>query len=354
MRRIIVVLLVTLFFAVGLFTAAVSSKPPAKKCNPHRCPTTITAPTTTTIPTTTTTPTTTSSGYTIPSSIPSDCSIDVSSQILNWLAGVPNGQTATFRNGCYRVESTLELNNRNLTLAGSGVTLRSLNPPEDQRPIWRFISSNVAVSNMTLLGSYTSGGTLNDSLQHAHGFDLRGTKADISNVTIRDMAGDCVYFGLGYDNITRSSGRFNSSTCDSIGRNGVSVTAGDNITIDNNSISSAGLDGVDIEPNQVSGNWGSDNVAVSNNIFASIHLNAYSIVENAPISDQSFTNNMASGPLKVAVAPVTSTYYRPSAITVRDNSGGTGSHLSFEHVDGLSISGNDGTISISDCTNVTT
>ena len=83
---------------------------------------------------------------------------------------------------------------------------------------------------MTIRGSYPNGGTHTVSLQNAHAIDVRGTSVEVTNVTASDMAGDCVYLGLGYSSaLTRSTGSVHDMTCSRIGRNAVSVTAGDDI-----------------------------------------------------------------------------------------------------------------------------
>lgn len=322
-----------------------------KVCHGHKCPPTAT---TATIPTTTTAPTTTSSNtYTVPGTIPSDCSVDTAPAILNWIATVPDNSTLQFGNGCYRVEETLELTNR-YGLAFTGGTLKQLNPPQDQRPVWRLINSSGGFSNMRLTGSYTNGGVLDQNLQHAHGFDLRGSSFSINLVTVENVAGDCAYFGLGYDNTTRSSGSFSDSTCQSIGRNGVSVVAGDNITANRNTIATVGFDAFDIEPNVASGNQGSSTVAIDSNRISGVHLYDYSIIENAPITAQSFTNNTKTGLLRVYVGTAGPTLVRPTNVTVRTNTGTTGGQLEFDHVDGLHVSGNTGTVTTTDCTGITT
>ena len=50
-------------------------------------------------------------------SVPSGCSTDATSEILSWIASVPNNSTLVFGAGaCYRIEGTLELHGRTLTL----------------------------------------------------------------------------------------------------------------------------------------------------------------------------------------------------------------------------------------------
>jgi hypothetical protein len=283
--------------------------------------------------------------YTVPSSVPSGCSTDATSEISSWIASVPNDSTISFGLGaCYRIEGTLELQNRTLTVDGNGATFRSFNAPEDQRAIWRLWNSNVTLRNMTDIGSYASGGVFNANLEHAHGIDLRGTHAVIENVAVRNVGGDCVYFGLGSDSTTRSSGSFHDSSCVGTGRNAVSVTAGNNILVQRVTLSTLGFDAFDVEPNIAAGNWGSQNVTFDSNIIGSYRLSAYSIVENAAISNQAFTNNIVKGRgLHIAVAPVSSVVARPQAVTIQGNSSDTAqtpAAMSLEDVDGLTVTGN--------------
>ena len=192
-------------------------------------------------------------------SVPSGCSTDATSEIRSWIASVPNNSTLVFGAGaCYRIEGTLELRGRTLTLDGNGSTFKSLNAPSDQRAMWRAWDSNVVFRDMTIVGSYANGGIHNESLQHAHGIDLRGTHGVVENVSMSDLAGDCVYFGFG---ASRSSGDVHDSSCRRIGRNAVSVTAGDDIRVARVTTDRIGYIAFDVEPNEGPGN-GSSRVCV--------------------------------------------------------------------------------------------
>lgn len=287
-----------------------------------------------------------------PAAIPADGHADAAAGLLSWLANIPDGSTIDFGIGTYRCDEVLEMHGRKLALKG-GQFVQTL-PPDDQRPVWRLVGCDIAIPAMRLTGSYASGGLLTDTLQHAHGFDLRGSHVDLGAVTVENLAGDGVYFGLGYDSQTRSTGAVTGATLRSLGRNGVSVTAGDGIVISGSTIATVGLDGVDIEPNVASGNWGSDNVVVQGNRFSGVHLYHYSIVEQAPVSRQAFTGNaVTDGPLRVWAGTAGGTVVRPKAVTVRSNTGAAGGTLELSHIDGLAVSGNSGAVSATDCTAVT-
>jgi hypothetical protein len=285
------------------------------------------------------------STYQIPAAIASDCSGDVTSSILNWIGSVPNGSTLSFGQGaCYRIEGTLQLQGRSgLTLEGNGALFRSFSAPTDQRAIWRLIGSmGMVLRDMTIEGSYSNGGTLDTSLQHAHAVDLRGTNAEIANVTMSDVAGDCVYFGLGYDNTTRSSGSVHDSTCLRTSRNAVSITAGDNILVQHVTTDRIGFTVFDVEPNSAPGNWGSNGATFDSNSIGSYYLYALALVEQAPISNQVFTNNTVGGK-GIRIGAVQNNGFRPQNVTITGNASTVATSapaMQFVDVDGLTATGN--------------
>ncbi|MGZ4419446.1 MAG: hypothetical protein ACXVRV_14915, partial [Gaiellaceae bacterium] len=77
--------------------------------------------------------------------------------ILSWIGSLPDNSVISFgTSACYRIEGTLELQNRSgLTFEGNGAIFRSFNPPTSHRSIWRLVdSSSIVFRNMTLRGSY--------------------------------------------------------------------------------------------------------------------------------------------------------------------------------------------------------
>ena len=258
--------------------------------------------------------------YPVPSSIPSDCSVDVTAPILRWIDSVPNDSILSFaHSACYRIEGTLELRSRHdLIIDGNGATFRSFDAPDDQRALWRLLdSSAIELRDMAIQGSYRNGGVLDEAIQHAHGVDLRGTSAELANVAIWDVSGDCVYFGLGGGGtLRRSSGSFHDSNCYSTGRNAVSVTAGDDIHIERVTTDRIGYIVFDVEPN-VGPGWGSEGATFINNTIGSYYLYAFAIIGNAPVRDQEFAGNHFVGSelkFSIPVAP-----YRPTGVTIRGN-----------------------------------
>jgi hypothetical protein len=276
----------------------------------------------------------------VPKSVPSKCRKDAATRIQSWIDSAPDGATLRFERGaCYRVERTLEFENRWLTFDGNGATFKSFKPPEDQRAMWRAWDSTVAFSSMNLVGSYAHGGVIDPDIQHGHGIDLRGTDATIRNVAMSDLAGDCVYFGLGADG---SSGVVRRSQCRRIGRNAVSVTAGHDIWVTRMRTRRIGHIVFDVEPNVGSG-FGASRVTFDSNVIVKPYwLMAYTVIANEPVIDQAFTNNRIIGEsLRIGVVDRA---FRPQNVTVAGNSSdtpGPAPLMNFLGVDGLTVSGND-------------
>lgn len=285
--------------------------------------------------------------YKAPSGIAADCSVDVTRRILAWVASVPDNSLLSFsKHGCYRIEGTLQLRNRTgLDFDGNGSTFRSLDPPSDHRSLWRIVDSQrIRLRDMTIDGSYTKGGTFTSTLQHAHAVDVDGASIEVEHVTMRDVAGDCVYFGRGDGAaLTLSSGSVHDSICSGTSRNAISVVAGENILVRRVTTRAIGYNVFDVEANLDSG-WGSNGVTFDGNEIGSYAKNAYSIVESAPVTNQSFTNNRIVGQgLKIAIADPAGAGYRAYDVTIRGNRSNVAqapAAINVDQVDGLTMTGN--------------
>ncbi len=260
---------------------------------------------------------------------------------------MPNNSVLSFASGaCYRIDGTLQLKDRSgLDFEGNGSTFRAFTPPAGQRPIWRVIdSTRIGLHGMTLDGGYARGGTFDAAVQGAAGIALLGSSADIGNVTITNVGGDCVYFGQGETSArTRSSGTVADSSCSRTGRNGIAIVAGNNILVRHVRLTAIGYDVFDVEPNPGL-DYGSNGVTFEGNTVGTFALNVYSVVESGPISNQSFIDNHVVGRgLKIAVADPTGAGFRARNITIAGNSSNTRqapSPINVDNVDGLRITGN--------------
>jgi hypothetical protein len=286
----------------------------------------------------------------IPPSIPADCSVDVTEALTRWIAGVPDHATLSLGQAkCYRVDGTIEVTGRNqLTLMGNGSRLRSVaamvsgRTADDQRAMFRVVrSQSVSFRDLVITGAYRSGGTLDPSLQHALGIDVRGSSVTVARVTLSRLAGDCIYFGL--DGVTKSSGDVDRSVCSSAGRNGVSVTAGHDISVRTTTVDQVGLDAFDVEPNRGPG-WGADRIRFESNKVKGYRVQAFSVVSSAPISDITFASNRLIGHgLRAAVGDPFQAGFRPRNITFTGNVSDTrqsGVAFNVDNVDQLAITAN--------------
>jgi hypothetical protein len=242
-----------------------------------------------------------------------------------------------------------------LTFDGNGSTFQSMkamtsgSSTDDQRAMWRVIGSkSMAFTNMKVVGAYANGGTFDSTLQHAHGFDIRGTSVDIGSVAVSKVAGDCFYLGLGYDGTTRSTGRVHGSSCTSTGRNGVALTATNGVTVDGNTFGTIGFTAVDLEPNtgtytSTSG-WGTSNSTVTGNTIGTAKLYAFAVVEAAPNVNAAFTSNSVTGAYGLRVGVVAGgANVRPSGITISNNTATKATWspaMEIANVDGLKVNGN--------------
>jgi hypothetical protein len=283
----------------------------------------------------------------VPAGIPGNCSRDVTAALTSWIASVPNGSVLVFRSGaCYLVEGTLEVTQRRgLRINGNGAAFRSGQPSTDRRAVWRVVdSTRVALQAMTISGSYGRGGRFDPAVQHAHAIDVRGSSVEIRGVTMTDVGGDCVYFGRGVARVrARSSGTVHDSVCLRTGRNAVAVVAGDDILVRRLRTDAIGYNVFDVEPNRGVG-YGSDNVRFDRNTIGSYALNAYSVVESGPTSNQRFTNNRVLGHgLKAAVADPTSAGFRSRQVRITGNHSDTPqapAAINVDNVDGLVVRDN--------------
>jgi hypothetical protein len=293
--------------------------------------------------------------HVVPEGVVADCSVDVTSALRTWLGTVPNGSTAQLaRNGCYRVDGTIELRGRSgLTLDGNGATFKTGVTGDPHRAQLRFIyGSRIAVRDLTLRGANPNGGTpaaYSESLQWQHGIDLRGVAgADIERVEVSDVYGDCFYLGIGYDSATWSRDvSVRDSECRRSGRQGIAMTAVENVSIVRNVFDQVGLMSVNIEPN--GGVHGVRNVLVSANTFGTGRhwfFGAVGYSGGGPVDGITVDGNRVIGKsLAVLVEPARGE--RWSNLSITNNASDTAefyngnlSVMDVRSVDGLTVSGN--------------
>jgi hypothetical protein len=198
----------------------------------------------------------------VPSSIASDCTIDVTSALQQWLDQVSDGGIIAFgHNRCYRIEKTLKLARRhNLLVDGNGSTLRASTPGAGGRLAIRnrahlaiTASTNITVRNLKVHGANPHGGATPDAYdpryEAQHAFQLNGDDGVfLDHVSASDVYGDFVYIG---GSQTQPSQQITvaHSTFARSGRQGVSVTNGEDVLIVGNKFDGVARSLLDLEPN---------------------------------------------------------------------------------------------------------
>jgi hypothetical protein len=205
-------------------------------------------------------------GVQIPSSIPADCSRDVTDDLIAWIASVPNGSTLVFqRHGCYRAERTVEVTNRvGLTFFGNGAYFKrfELSPPELRYPKgnahWRFVGgSNISIQWMGVEGTNTvpdqraDFGTYQVDFEFEHAYDLHGVSNMVIEHTWADAIwGDGITFS-GTDQWTPNGCRLvrvSDFVVDRNGRQGITLANVDDAVLEDVEIWHSRRSGFDMEP----------------------------------------------------------------------------------------------------------
>lgn len=279
--------------------------------------------------------------FTPPSDIASDCSVDVTVPLYDWINTLPEGTSASptevefAAGGCYQVDGTLYLRGlSDFIFDGNGAEFEQTkvvdgelrdDPPPD-RPAYcgsgRFTKSQGTIptgfdimwfveggcdlmfESMDIDGTNTAGSP-GGSLEQDSAIQLSGVqRALVTGETIDGVWGDFVTVtGLheapdgGGDfpssNVTISDNNFLSS-----GRQGVTVVYGNDVTITANTFSNVPATAIDIESEVVGGFEG--NILVSDNVFRGYAF-LLSAVTGAELSDLAFVDNSV-GTMKIVLA----------------------------------------------------
>jgi hypothetical protein len=248
---------------------------------------------------------------TVPTSITTNCTRDVSAELNAFLADVADGSTVNFPAGaCYRVDRTVLVSGKTgLVLAGNGARLQRLTPtPNDlsypnSNPILRLGRlSQSRISDFQIGGinmrsdvaNHPEYGTYYQRWEFDHGIAISGgVGLTVERVTVDGAYGDGIFVG-GDDkwSYRRSDGiRLLDITVKHNGRQGIALTRGTNILVDRANITSRRA-GVDLEP--AASTHVLTNVEIRNSRFNS-HLLAFAssgagVVNNVNIHDNLVTH----------------------------------------------------------------
>ncbi len=188
--------------------------------------------------------------YTVPSSVPSDCSADAAGGLLRWGHTVPDHSVLQLApDGCYRLDRSLLIPDRHdLTIDGNGATIRFGSKP--QSPAFLVVGgSSITLRHMTIIGPHPKP-VFDRSYQFAAGVWLQGVQgATLSGLTIKNVYGDFVT--LERDKSTGEPSRdvtIEHSTFHNAGRQGIAFVSVDGADVNDVSLTGVGQTTYDVEP----------------------------------------------------------------------------------------------------------
>jgi len=245
--------------------------------------------------------------YKVPKNIKGDCSVPVESQVMAWLASVPDGSTVQFAAGrCYGQDGTITLTDRNgLVIDGQGSEFRALTPGGSHRANWRFVRGrDLTVRNLAVRGS-NSQGQYEPAVEWQHGYSVEGVQGmTLSNVKARETWGDGVDLWRGASSPAcgddASSARnvlIAGALLERIGRQGVAVVDAEQVTVQDSTIGPVAWANVDIETDE--GCEIARQITVARNSFGS---NGWGVIVNGgfgadpQVGDVSVIDNVQTAP----------------------------------------------------------
>ena len=256
----------------------------------------------------------------VPRTIAADCSKPVDRQINAWLAGLPSGATARFREGaCYAQDDTLLLRDRRLLVVdGRGATFKAITPGHPNRANWRISGGrDVHLKNMTIrgIGMPAARGQAGGGNSHQHGVAFDAVVgASLTNARILDVAGDGVeaepdatrHPGVDYGELPPARSILVSRVrIEHAGRHGVGLTSVDGFTLRDSYIHDVYNDSIDIEIDVYEVR--TRNITIERNRFGAVY---FAVLQNSPgvapdNENITFRNNVMTVPPDTCFAPVT-------------------------------------------------
>jgi len=261
--------------AVVNFALSPMHAAPTPTPTPRPVPTPTAGPSPAPSPAPTPVPAPTASGgaYRVPSSIAANCSVDVTGDLLAWIATVPNNATLVFpAGGCYRIDASLRIQDRwGLTFEGNGTTFRAVAEGDQaRRHFWFWGGGNLVLRNLIVRGANPNAGTAEEAYradrEFQHAFALQGVQgALLDQVQAYDVYGDFVYIGPDYRGtftwsrqVTVQKSRFERN-----GRQGIAIVAAEDVVIADNFIGGVRRATFNMEPTGTG--WGARRVRIVRN-----------------------------------------------------------------------------------------
>jgi hypothetical protein len=257
--------------------------------------------------------------HTVPASIVADCSADMTRQLNDWIASVPDSSTLVFgRNACYNIDGGLIVVDRHgLTFDGNGSTFRVFSEGDPNRSNWTIrAGSDITLRNMTARGAHPRAGIHHDShvgrLEWQHGFRFQATQTGtLDNVQVYDVYGDffeaepdwtrvAVWPGEPARNITVRNSRFERN-----GRMGAGLTHVDGFLMENSYMGEVSLSAIDVELDDALATG--RNVRIIGNRFGRVRHGVFTNFgqgNSAGVGNHVFSNNVMEAAPVTCIPPV--------------------------------------------------
>jgi hypothetical protein len=241
-----------------------------------------------------------------------DCSADVTSLLNQLVSLTPDGGVVKLeRDGCYRVDGTLSLENRrDLTIEGDGATLDGSHVPgaRERRHIRVRDGGGLVFRDFTILGSRCAAppckGPGLAAMERQHGVAVENVAGmTIERVAIANVWGDFVYISQKGDGERSSDVIVRDNYFRNSGRQGIAPSGVERLEIRDNVIAFAGRTVFDFE---AEGGGATDVMMADNDIVrpdnATLNVGCADRETDTPLNQGPFTltgNRIYQGPLVV-------------------------------------------------------
>lgn len=204
----------------------------------------------------------TSRTVTVPESLDTTGTHDVSAALNKFIASVPDGSVIAFPSGAtYRLDEGIQFANRhNLIFAGYGATLRVGTGASGRNQLassfvlghayggyWAGGNTDIAIRDFVLVGNSPTPGVFRCGTEHLASFEVDGSKrVEIAGCHASGYYGDFVKIG------NSTSVWVHDNTVPTVGRSGATIISGKDIVFERNSFGTVGYCVFNVEPNSAS------------------------------------------------------------------------------------------------------
>lgn len=294
----------------------------------------------------------------VPSSLPADASRDVTDELNEFFAKLPNGAQVRFPDDArYRIDGTLLIKNKQeITVDGNGVVFRAIDRGEDHAKSENYAGwkqtrnrahiriqggKQIAIKDVEIHGAHPDPGrkgTYDANREAQHGFDFAGGEdITLDNVTVHDVYGDCIY-------LTKVDGVvIRNSKLVRCGRQGIAIATGEDILIENNEIADSRRGIIDIEP--YGKEWKTGNIRIIGNLLGGSRLLLLPMGGSGTIGTIFIADNVNTEPNGTpAIANLGKPEQRRGPLMMINNrftiGGSPAAGLRIRHNDGVLLAGN--------------